>query len=118
MKYRTESAGKIYEIDVEPTAQGYLLRGPDGRARLLELKARPDGSQRAVTPWGEFEIVSARRGAELWADVGGRRLTGKVERARPSAAGAGGAGGAGRVLSPMAGKLLRVDVQIGDAIKS
>jgi biotin carboxyl carrier protein len=117
MKYRTESAGKVYEIDVEPTAQGYVLRGPDGIARLVQLQPRPDDSQRALTPWGYVEVKSARRGAELWAAASGRRLAGRVERARSSGYGAGSAGGAGRVLSPMTGMLLRVDARVGDMVK-
>src|SRR5438046_1702718 len=69
MKYRLERKGHIHEIDVELTAQGLVLRGPDGSVQLLRVYDRPDGSQRAVTPWGEFELQSARRGAELWVDV-------------------------------------------------
>ena len=56
MKYRLERKGNIQEIDVELTAQGLLLRGPDGSAELLRVYDRADGSQRAVTPWGEFEL--------------------------------------------------------------
>src|SRR6185436_19168395 len=95
MKYRLERKGNIQEIDVELTAQGLLLRGPDGSAELLQVYDRADGSQRAVTPWGEFELQSARRGAELWVDVAAadgsgatpQRLAARVERARPSSAG-------------------------------
>jgi biotin carboxyl carrier protein len=62
--------------------------------------------------------VSARRGAELWADLPGRRLAALVERARPSGAGSGGAGAAGAVRAPMAGKLLRLDVVLGQTVKA
>ena len=118
MKYRLERAGKVCEIDVEITDAGYLLRGPDGQAHLLQLLRHADGSQRAITPWGEVELVSARRGAELWADLPGRRLAARVERARPSGAGSSGAGAAGAVRAPMAGKLLRLDAQLGQAVKA
>jgi len=126
MKYRVEHHGSVHEVDVEQTAQGYVLRGPDGTPRLIQLQTRSDGSQRAITPWGEFELTSARRGAELWADIaasGGaaeapRRLSARVERARPSAAGAGIAGSAGAVRAPMAGKLLRVDAVVGAHVKA
>jgi len=126
MKYRLERQGRIHEIDVELTAQGLVLRGPDGTAQLLQVHARADGSQRAVTPWGEFELQSARRGADLWLDVSAtdgtarapRRLTARVERARPAGAGTGNGASAGAVLAPMAGKLLRVDAVVGARFKA
>jgi len=126
MKYRLERKGNIQEIDVELTAQGLLLRGPDGSAELLRVYDRADGSQRAVTPWGEFEMQSARRGAELWVDVAAadgsgatpQRLAARVERARPSSAGTASGVSAGAVLAPMAGKLLRVDAVLGARLKA
>lgn len=118
MKYRLERAGKVFEIDVEITDAGYVLRGPDGQPQLLQLLTHTDGSQRAITPWGEVELTLARRGAELWADLPGRRLNARVERARPSSAGASSAAAAGTVRAPMAGKLLRLDVRLGDAVKA
>lgn len=117
MKYRIESGGKTYDIDVEHTPQGLRLRGPDGEARVFRVETRPDGSQRAFTPWGEFELESARRGAEAWLKVGGRRLTARVERARPSGSAGEGLSGAGLLVAPMAGKLLRVEVKVGDQVK-
>ena len=48
MKYRLERAGEVFEVDVDITAQGYVLRGPDGQPRLIQLHTRADGSQRAV----------------------------------------------------------------------
>jgi biotin carboxyl carrier protein len=118
MKYRLEREGTVYELDVEQTPQGYLLRGADGEAHLLQVKTRDDGSQHAVTPWGNFEVVSARRGSELWAKLGARRLTAQVERARPLAAGQANANAAGSLVAPMAGKLLRVDARLGDTVKA
>lgn len=118
MKYRVERAGKVFEVDVELTSAGCVLRGPDGQAQQVMLQTRDDGSQRAITPWGEFELKSARRGAEVWADVPGRRLSGRAERARPSGSGGGAAGAAGAVLAPMAGKLLRLAVALGDHVKT
>src|SRR6478609_1154232 len=99
MKYRIESGGQTYEIDVEVSAQGLTLRGPDGAPQLFRLETRSDGSQKATTPWGDIEIESARRGAETWLKVGGRRLSARAERARP--AGAAGANGnaAGALLA-------------------
>jgi biotin carboxyl carrier protein len=118
MKYRLERAGKVVEVDVDITAQGYVLRGPDGQPRLIRLQTRADGSQRAVTPWGDIEVRSARRGADVWADVPGRRLTARVERARPAAGGASNAASAGALRAPMAGKLLRLDARLGDTVKA
>jgi biotin carboxyl carrier protein len=118
MKYRLEHAGKTFEIDVDVTEAGCVLRGPDGQSHHLQLLEHADGSQRAITPWGEVELISARRGAELWLDLPGRRLAARVERARPSGAGAAGASAAGTVRAPMAGKLLRVDAQLGQAVKA
>ena len=117
MKYRVERDGKSYEIDVMPSANGYVLRVPGGEPQLVRLLTRADGSQHAVTPWGELELVSARRGSESWAHVGGRRLSARVERARPAGAGVASAAAAGAVVAPMAGKLLRLDVRIGDELK-
>jgi glutaconyl-CoA/methylmalonyl-CoA decarboxylase subunit gamma len=118
MKYRLERAGKVFEVDVQLTDAGYVLRGADGQPQLLQLLTHADGSQRAITPWGDFELMSARRGAELWADLPGRRLTARVERARPSSAGASSAAAVGAVRAPMAGKLLRLEVRLGDAVKT
>ena len=118
MKYRVERAGKVIEVDVAFTNAGCVLRGPDGQARLIQLQTRADGSQRTVTPWGEFELKSARRGAEVWADLPGRRLSGRAERARPSSAAGGVSGTAGAVLAPMAGKLLRLDARVGETVKA
>ena len=118
MKYRLERAGKVFEIDVDITPQGYVLRGPDRQPRLVQLQTRADGSQHAITPWGDIEVRSARRGGELWADVPGRRLSARVERARPAAGGASNAGGAGARRAPMAGQLLRRDARLGDSVKA
>jgi acetyl/propionyl-CoA carboxylase alpha subunit len=118
MKYRVQRADQVVEIDVELTDAGYVLRGPDGKPELVQLSARADGGQHAVTPWGEVELTSARRGAEVWADLRGRRLTARVERVRPSSGMANSAGAAGAVRAPMAGKLLRLDARLGDAVKA
>jgi biotin carboxyl carrier protein len=118
MKYRLESADQVIEIDVELTDAGYVLRGPDGKPQLVQLRARADGGQHAITPWGDIELTSARRGAELWADLPGRRLSARVERVRPSSGAASNGGAAGAVRAPMAGKLLRLDARLGDAVKA
>ena len=118
MKYRLERANLVVDIDVEVTDAGYVLRGPDGKPELVQLQARSDGSQHAITPWGDIELTSARRGAEVWADLPGRRLTARVERVRPSSGAANSAGAAGAVRAPMAGKLLRLDARLGDAVKA
>jgi biotin carboxyl carrier protein len=118
MKYRLERAGQIFEIDVDITPQGYVLRGPNRQPRLIQLQTRADGSQHAITPWGDIEVRSARRGADVWADVPGRRLTARVERARPAAGGASNSGAAGALRAPMAGKLLRLDARLGDTVKA
>ena len=118
MKYRLERANLVVDIDVELTDAGYVLRGPDGKPQLVQLSVRADGGQHAITPWGEFELTSARRGAEVWADLPGRRLTARVERVRPSSAALSNGGAAGAVRAPMAGKLLRLDARLGDAVKA
>ncbi len=118
MKYRLERAGKTYDIDVQQTAGGFVLRGPDGAPCAIRLQTRADGSQSAITPWGEVLLTSARRGAELWAEVSGRRLTARVERARPSGQASESSAALGAVRAPMAGKLLRLAVQVGDAVQA
>ncbi len=118
MKYTFEQAGTRIEIDVERAQEGLWVSGPDGAKHLIVLEPLPDGSQRAVTPWGELFLHSARRGAELWAQLGSRRLDARVERRRPSAAGASSAESAGAVRAPMAGKLLRVEVKVGDRVRA
>jgi biotin carboxyl carrier protein len=118
MKYRLERQGTTYEIDVQHTEGGYVLRGPDGEPRTIRLARRADGSQLAVTPWGDTILHSARRGGELWAEAFGRRLSARVERARPSALGGGNGAAVGAVRAPMAGKLLRVFVKAGDAVRA
>lgn len=117
MKYRLERANQVVDIDVELTDAGYVLRGPDGKPQLVQLSVRADGGQHAITPWGEIELTSARRGAEVWADLPGRRLTARVERVRPFSGAASNGGAAGAVRAPMAGKLLRVDARLGDVVK-
>lgn len=116
MRYRLERAGQIYDVDVELSEGGYLLRGPDGSAELLKLVTRPDGSRRAITPWGELELRAARRGGEVWAHADGRRLSARVERARPNGSGSGSAGALGAVRAPMAGKVLRVFAELGQPL--
>ena len=118
MKYRLERDGTTYDIDVELTADGYRLRGPDGKTTLIQLCQRADGSEHAITPWGDIELTSARRGSDVWAKAGERRLTARVERARPAGVGGGGGAAAGAVKAPMAGKLLRVDVAVGAVVKA
>lgn len=118
MRYRLERDGKSYDIDVVPSGDGYVVRGPDAEPRLVRFVTRADGSQRASTPWGEIELVSARRGGELWAHVEGQRLSARVERARPAGVNGASAGGAGELRAPMAGKLLRLDVKVGDALEA
>jgi biotin carboxyl carrier protein len=118
MKYRVERAGKQHEVDVELAPNGYTVRGADQQPHVIRIETRDDGSRRAVTPWGEFEVVRARRGAELWADVGGRRLTASVEKVRASGAGMAGGASAGSVCAPMPGKLLRVRVQVGERVSA
>jgi biotin carboxyl carrier protein len=118
MKYRLENGGKVYEIDVELTASGCLLREADGKPQLLRVETRQDGSQHVITPWADLEVQSARRGAELFAKVSGRRLSARVERARPLGGNASNGASAGAIHSPMAGKLLRIEVQVGDSVKA
>ena len=118
MKYRLELAGTIYEVDVEVRPDGCLVRGPDGHAHHIALESRPDGSQHALTPWGELEVRSVRRGSELWADVSGRRLRAQVLRSRPSGDDVLVGSTAGAVCAPMAGRLLRVDARVGDVVRA
>lgn len=118
MKYRLEQRGKQIEIDVELTAEGYVLTAPDGEKQRIVIERHADGSQRAITPWGDIPLQSARRGAEIWAQAGGARLSARVERARPNGDSSGGAAGAGAVSAPMAGKLLRVEVKVGDSVRA
>jgi len=126
MKYTLERKGTVYELDVELTERGVVLRGPDGKPELVAVHSRPDGSQRVVTPWGELELVSARRGAELWADVAAsgepgaapQRLSARVQRTRPTGAGSSNGVPAGAVIAPMAGKLLRILTGVGAQVKA
>lgn len=118
MKYRIERDGKQYEVDVELTEGGCVVRGADGKAYTLELEKRSDGSRRVVTPWGELDVQAARRGNELWADLSGRRLQATVERARASGAGSAGGASAGTLRAPMAGKLLSVRVKPGERVSA
>ncbi len=118
MKYRLERAGKSYEVDVQLTPQGYVVRSEGGEPQLIRFRVRPDGSRCATTPWGDIEVVSARRGPELWALANGRRLSARIERARPL--GQAGVSGAalGALRTPMAGRLLRVSAQVGDTLEA
>jgi biotin carboxyl carrier protein len=118
MKYRFEDAGKTLEIDVVDTPDGYLLRAPDQPPQHVQIRVLEGGEQVAITPWGEVSLVSARRGGEVFAHVGDRRLSARVERARPSGAGGPGGSAVGEVRAPMAGKLLRLDVRVGDRVRS
>ena len=44
-------------------------------------------------------------------------MSARVERARPSAAGSSNGASAGAVRAPMAGKLLRIEVKVGDSVR-
>ncbi|RYZ08943.1 MAG: biotin/lipoyl-binding protein [Myxococcales bacterium] len=118
MKYRLERAGTTYEVDVQEADGAYVLRAAGGEPMKIALTTRADGSRLAVTPWGDIVLHSARRGAELWADLPGRRLSARVERMRPSARGSESAATLGAVRAPMAGKLLRVSVAVGDVVEA
>jgi biotin carboxyl carrier protein len=117
MKYRIEHSGKVFEVDVDLLADGCQVRGPDGESHRIVLEARPDGSQRALTPWGELELQSVRRGEELWAHVADRRLQARAVRVRPTGNGALSAA-AGSVRAPMAGRLLRIEAKVGDSVRA
>lgn len=116
MKYRVEIAGRQHELDVELTPKGYVVKGEDGQAQLIHIEQRSDGSEHALTPWGDLPLVQAKRGEELWVDVAGRRLQARVQRVRASAGSASTAGRAGAVHAPMAGKLLQVSVAEGERV--
>ena len=118
MKYRVERAGRVYELTVEPSPHGCVVRGPDGTTTHIAIETRLDGSRRAITPWGELEILSARVGPELWADFAGRRLHERVERVRPAGARASEALARGAVVAPMTGKLLRVTARLGEQVRA
>lgn len=118
MKYRVERAGRIYELDVQLADGACLVRAPDGSVTRIALEALPDGRRRALTPWGELEVQSARQPGELWAEIGGRRLHARVERVRPASGRDGAREGPGVVCAPMAGKLLRVTVQLGERVSA
>jgi biotin carboxyl carrier protein len=116
MKYRVEIAGQEYEVDVERTPTGYVARGSDGEPHTIRVQTRSDGSQHALTPWGDLELTQARRGSELWLDVQGRRLNAIVQRKRAAGAAGSGSAAAGSVHAPMPGKLLRLAVAVGDRV--
>jgi biotin carboxyl carrier protein len=118
MKYRLEHRGLVYEVDVDVRADGCVVRGSDGQAHRIAFESHADRSQRAFTPWGELEVQSVRRGGELWARVAGRRLQVQAVRVRPVVDGALAARAVGSVYAPMAGRLLRVDVRVGDAVRA
>lgn len=118
MRYTVEHAGKVYEVEVEVQADSCVVRGPHGVAQRIAWQTRADGSQRALTPWGELEIVCARRGDEVWAQASGRRLQARASRTRPSVTGGAGGAALGSVRAPMAGRLLRIEVQVGERVKA
>jgi biotin carboxyl carrier protein len=118
MKYRIEQAGQSMVVDVEVRGELCIVRTEGGPAHEIRLETRADGSQRALTPWGELELHSARRGSELWAHVAGRRLRAEVTRARTTGAGSATDVARGAVCAPMPGRLLRVDVKVGDPVRA
>jgi biotin carboxyl carrier protein len=118
MKYRLERGGANWDIDVQRTEDGFVLRDERGEPQPFRVTTRGDGSQLVVTPWGDIILHAARRGPEVWAEVGGRRLSARVERLRPSAQGGGNSPTAGAVRAPMAGKLLRLSVALGDVVQA
>jgi biotin carboxyl carrier protein len=118
MKYRLERGGANWDIDVQRTQEGFVLRDERGEPQPFRVTTRDDGSQLVITPWGELILHAARRGAEVWAEVDGRRLSARVERVRPSAQGSGNGPAAGAVRAPMAGKLLRLSVALGEVVQA
>jgi biotin carboxyl carrier protein len=118
MKYRVERAGKTHELEVEVRGDTCLVRGPDGAQTTIRWQALPDGSQRAITPWGDIELRAARAPGELWLALPDRTLHARVERVRPAVGRDAATGGLGLVTAPMAGKLLRVDVQPGERVSA
>ncbi len=118
MKYLVERAGKTHELEVELAGNICRVRAADGTVTQIELESLPDGRRRAITPWGNIEFRSVRLPGELWLDAPGQRLHARVERVRPATGREAAPGNIGELRAPMAGKLLRIAVAVGERVSA
>ena len=116
MKYRVTRGTEQVVLDVQETAEGWRVTSPSGVSHCLHIEQRLDGSLCVSAPWAKYETRYATRDGELWAAAAALRLRANVERVRASAVNSTDAGAAGQVQSPMAGKLLRLLVRVGDTV--
>lgn len=84
----------------------------------VEAGVSPAGSSRFDGRTGECRtpVFVAREGDRVFAQVGGRSYVLKVV-ARKAAASASDSGSPGDLEAPMPGRVTRVDVSVGDAVK-
>ena len=90
------------------------------RSPLRGLAARAGGRRSLavlVVVIGDT-VWEAASGTQLWADIAGRRVHARVERVRASSGRGDARAGLGVVCAPMAGKLLRVAVQLGERVSA
>jgi biotin carboxyl carrier protein len=118
MKYVVERAGKTHELEVELAGEVCRVRAADGTVTELQLRTLADGRRLAITPWGDLELQSVRLPGELWVESPGQRLYGRVERVRPTTGREPAQRDLGVVRAPMAGKLLRVAVAVGERVSA
>jgi biotin carboxyl carrier protein len=131
VQYEVEIAGRIRQVDVHRTDQTFTV-SVDGRPwqvdavridhhtwSLLVEAATTTGLRAQLSH--EVTIVAGRAGGPLSVQVGGVTLEVAVNgrhRRRRKEEGQRGGPGQGRVVAPMPGKILRVLVKAGDAVRA
>lgn len=72
--------------------------------------------QRIEIDGRSLKVRSMKIGSDVWVHVGGRTYVVSAEVKKKSVAGAQGVIDDGEVLSPMPGKILKLNVRVGEAV--
>ncbi len=125
MRYRFETAGKVYEISVERRDEGFRAV-VDGQAYDLEvLDSQPGRLDLRFAPAGEPGLV-ARSAVLYWAVDGNTRwvslngCTYRLEKPSPRARridGSSGSPAGAAIRSPMPAQVRAVQVEEGEAVE-
>lgn len=115
MKHTFRSAGRFYEIEISPTADGYLVRYL-GVETPAVVRALGDGALEITLDGRTVVVHAAADGRRRWAATDGRTYELQVESGRRMAGSGGGEGSGGVLRAPMPGQVREVRVAEGDRV--
>ena len=120
MKLQIEIAGKKRRVELEQAGERAIWT-IDGQRLEADAVAVSAGTYSILLSGKSFEVRVERRGAELRAITAGRDVSVVIQDEREWRRNRGGsveAEGRQQVLAPMPGKIVRVLVSAGDAVRT